>query len=46
MKQMPGWGDPRKPHVTPDKVYGLQFQVNVPSANYDIYIDDLKFICQ
>jgi endoglucanase len=46
MKQMPGWGNPRKPHVTPSKIYGIQFQVNVPSANYDIYVDDLKFVCQ
>ena len=46
MKQMPGWGSPRKPHITPSKIYGIQFQVNIPSANYDIYIDDLKFICQ
>ena len=46
MKQMPGWGNPRKPHITQAKIYGIQFQVNVPSANYDIYIDDLKFICQ
>ena len=46
MKQMPGWGNPRKPHITPSKIYGIQFQVNVPSANYDIYIDDLKFICK
>jgi hypothetical protein len=46
MKQMPGWGSPRKPHITPAKIFGVQFQVNVPSANYDIFIDDLKFICQ
>src|SRR5439155_89687 len=46
MKQMPGWGNPRKPHVNQAKIYGIQFQVNVPSANYDIYVDDLKFICQ
>jgi endoglucanase len=46
MKQMPGWGNPRKPHITPAKIYGIQFQVNVPSANYDIYVDDLKFICK
>src|SRR4051812_34688980 len=46
VKQMPGWGNPRKPHITPAKVYGIQFQVNVPGANYDIYVDDLKFICQ
>ena len=31
MKQMPGWGAPRKPHITPAKIYGIQFQVNVPS---------------
>jgi len=46
MKQMPGWGAPRKKAITPDNLYGIQFQVNVPSANYDIYIDDLKFVCQ
>jgi endoglucanase len=46
MKQMPGWGNPRKPHITESKIYGIQFQVNIPSANYDIYIDDLKFICK
>ena len=46
MKQMPGWGNPRKPHITPSKIYGIQFQVNVPSANFDIYVDDLKFICK
>ncbi len=46
MKQMPGWGAPHKPHITPAKLYGIQFQVNVPRANYDIYIDDLKFICE
>ena len=46
MKQMPGWGNPRKPHITPSKLFGIQFQVNVPSANYDIFIDDIKFVCQ
>jgi endoglucanase len=46
MKQMPGWGNPRKPHITPAKIYGIQFQVNIPSANYDIAVDDLQFICQ
>jgi endoglucanase len=46
MKQLAGWGNPHKPHILPAKIYGIQFQVNVPSANYDIYIDDLKFICE
>jgi endoglucanase len=46
MKQMPDWGNPHKPHITPAKIYGVQFQVNTPSANYDIYVDDLKFTCE
>jgi len=46
LKQMPYWGSPRKPHIVPAKIYGVQFQVNVPSATYDIYVDDLQFICK
>jgi endoglucanase len=46
MRQMAGWGTPHKPHVTPEKLYGLQWQVQVPSANYDIWIDDVKFTCE
>jgi endoglucanase len=45
MRQLAGWGAPRKPHITAEKVYGLQWQVQVPGANYDIYIDDVKFLC-
>ena len=46
LKQLPDWGAPHKPHITPSKIYGIQFQVNVPRATYDIYIDDLKFFCE
>jgi endoglucanase len=46
MRQLAGWGAPRKPHITADKVYGLQWQVQVPGANYDIYIDDVRFLCE
>jgi hypothetical protein len=46
MKQMPGWGAPRKPHITDSKLFGVQWQVNVPSANYDIWVDDLTFFCK
>jgi hypothetical protein len=46
MKQMPGWGAPRKPHIAEGKLYGVQFQVNVPSANYDVWVDDLTFFCK
>jgi endoglucanase len=46
MKQLPDWGAPHKPHITQSKIYGLQFQVNIPRSTYDIYIDDVKFICE
>ncbi len=46
MRQLAGWGAPHKPHVSADKVYGLQWQVQVPSASYDIVIDDVKFTCE
>jgi hypothetical protein len=46
MKQMPGWGAPRKPHITESKLFGVQWQVNTPSANYDIWVDDLTFFCK
>jgi len=46
LKQLPDWGAPHKPKITPSKLYGVQFQVNIPRSTYDIYIDDLKFICE
>jgi endoglucanase len=46
MTQLAGWGAPRKAHIDPSKLYGVQFQVNVPGSNYDIWVDDLQFVCQ
>ena len=46
MAQLPGWGAPRKPHINPATIYGLQFQVNVPGSNYDVWVDDVQFVCQ
>lgn len=46
MKQLEGWGSPRKPHIDASKIYGLQWQVNQQGADYDIFIDNLGFICQ
>jgi endoglucanase len=45
MRQLSGWGAPHKPHVSADKLYGLQWQVQVPSARYDIWLDDVTFTC-
>ena len=46
MAQMPSWGAPRKPHINAAAIYGLQFQVNVPGASYDVWVDDVQFLCQ
>jgi endoglucanase len=46
MTQLPGWGAPRKPHIVPAGIYGLQWQVNVPGSSYDIWVDDVQFLCQ
>jgi endoglucanase len=46
MAQEPDWGAPRKPHIVPSTIYGVQFQVKVPNASYDIWVDDLQFLCQ
>jgi endoglucanase len=46
LKQLEGWGSPRKPHVDPTTLFGLQWQVNVPGADYDIFIDNVGFICK
>lgn len=43
MKQLPGWGAPHPSAITPSKLYGIQFQVNQPGVNYEIWVDDLQF---
>ena len=42
-QQMPGWGAPRPAGVEAAKMYGVQWQVNTPGAEYDIWIDDIQF---
>jgi endoglucanase len=39
-----GWGRPRPSAIVPSKIYGMQWQVNVPGASYDIWLDDITFI--
>jgi endoglucanase len=45
LHQLSGWGSPNPPAITEQKLYGIQFQVNDPAANYDIWVDDLEFVC-
>jgi len=38
-----GWGNPRPPAHDPTKAFGVQWQVNSPGADYEIWIDDIQF---
>jgi endoglucanase len=46
MRQLSGWGAPRPASVLAQKLYGLQWQVNQPGAAFDIWIDDVEFLCE
>lgn len=43
MKQMKDWGDPNPAAINKSKLYGMQLQVNQEGADYDIWIDDVRF---
>ncbi len=45
MKQEPDWGAPRPRAIDKSKLYGMQFQANTPGAGFDIWIDDVEFVC-
>jgi hypothetical protein len=46
LKQADGWGDPRPPALSPDKLWAFDFTVG-PGANFDLWIDDVHFVdCQ
>ena len=38
-------GSPRPALVDPAHVYGVKFQFATKNANYDIWVDDVNFIC-
>jgi endoglucanase len=43
LKQEPGWGEPR-PHIVASKIYELQWQIKTRNVDFDIWIDDIKFV--
>jgi endoglucanase len=45
MAQMEGWGAPHPKGIDRSKLYAVQFQVNSPGAEYDIWVDDVAFAC-
>jgi endoglucanase len=46
LQQLMGWGSPHTSGVVPQKVYGVQWQVNQPGAAYDISVDQVEFLCE
>jgi endoglucanase len=44
LRQLPDWGSPRPHSIKPNKLFGIQWQVNQPGADFDIWIDDVEFI--
>ena len=38
-------GSPRPPSIDATQLYGIKFQVQTKNANYDVWIDDVTFIC-
>jgi endoglucanase len=44
LSQQPGWGDPR-PEVAADQLYALQWQFGTRGREFDVWVDDVAFIC-
>jgi endoglucanase len=43
MKQLKGWGSPHTDGIDSSKLFGMQWQVNEPGAQFDIWIDEIAF---
>lgn len=43
LKQLPGWGKPKKMGVDKSQLYGIQFQVNEKGKAFDIWVDQIRF---
>jgi hypothetical protein len=43
LRQADGWGDPRPPSITVDKLYSIDWSIDA-GANFDIYVDDIYFL--
>ncbi len=44
LRQRDGWGAPRPPRLTPEKLVSLNYQVGGAVKEFDMWIDDLKFL--
>jgi hypothetical protein len=46
MAQQSGWGDPHPPSIDASKVYGVQWAESTAGASFDVWIDDVQFVCE
>lgn len=43
LKQLPGWGKPKKMGVDKSRLYGVQFQVDEKGKPFDVWVDQIRF---
>jgi endoglucanase len=43
LRQAPGWGKPRPPAISVDKLYNLDWSIG-PGEKFDLWVDDIQFI--
>jgi endoglucanase len=46
MTQQPGWGDPRPKSIDVSQLFGVQFAQSETGATYDVWVDDIQFVCE
>lgn len=46
LKQEGEWGVPRRPHLTPSKLFAIHWEAKTSGAEFDFLIDDIAFICK
>lgn len=44
LSQRQGWGDPR-PEIASNALYALEWQFGTPGRSFDVWIDDVEFVC-
>jgi hypothetical protein len=45
LKQQSGWGE-QKPALSKDKVFSVQWQVSAVGADYDLWVDNVRLMCE
>ena len=46
LEQESGWGEPRPEAIDTSQLMGVQWQVTSPGAMFDVWIDDVEFLCE